>query len=70
MKPYYKYLNNLFCLTLNPKGGDATNVLGISRNLLARMSNVGEPFSVIDFVWEEIHATSYAPNKSCAYTLI
>ena len=67
MKPFYKCLNSLFRLTLNPKGGDATNVQGISRNLLARMSNGGEPFSVIDFVWEEIHATSYTPNKSCAY---
>ena len=67
MKPFYKCLNSLFRLSLAPKSGDATTVQGISRNLLARMSNEGESFSVVDFLWEEIHTTSHTPSKSCAY---
>ena len=68
MRPFYKCLNSLFCPTLNPKSGDASTVQGISRNLLAMMSNEGDLFSVVDFLWEEIHITSYTPSKICAYT--
>lgn len=64
---FYKCLNSLSHLTLNPKSGDASTVQGISRNLLARMSNEGNPFSVVDFLWEEIHITSCTPRKSCVY---
>ena len=31
------------------------------------MSNEGDHFSVVDFLWEEIHTTSHTPSKSCAY---
>ena len=67
LRPFYKCLNSQLCLTLAPKSGDSTNVQGIIRNLLARMSNEGDPFSVVDFLWEEIQTTSHTPSRSCAY---
>jgi hypothetical protein len=35
---YYKLLNQLFCYTLCPKGGDSDNISNMSKNLIARMA--------------------------------
>ena len=51
MRLFYKYLNRLFRATLALKSGDAISIKLITRNLLARMSNEGESFSVVDFIW-------------------
>ena len=50
MRLFYKCLNFLFHLTLAPKSGNATTVQGITRNLLGRMSNESEHFSMVDFL--------------------
>lgn len=67
MTPFFKCLNRLFRQTLTPKEGDATKVLGMTRNLLAHMASDGRPFSVFDFIWEEIRLTSITPTRSCPY---
>jgi hypothetical protein len=54
LPPYYKLLNQLFCYTLCPKGGDSDNISNMSEKLIARMAPNQNEFSVFDFIWEEI----------------
>jgi len=53
--PYYKYLNSLFHMTVDPKFGDSSLIRDMSRNLLVWMSDRKKKgFSVVDFIWQEI----------------
>lgn len=68
MTPFFKYLKNLFRETLIPKVGGYSDVLGISRNLLAWMApSKKEKFSVVDFIWKEIIECATSAGRSLAY---
>jgi hypothetical protein len=67
MKPVYRMLNQLFRYTLTPKIGDNYSIANIAKDVLVRMGPDHEPFSVFDFIWEEIIVCSMSANKSCQY---
>jgi hypothetical protein len=67
MKPVYRMLNQLFRYTLTPKIGDNYNISNIDKDILVRMAPGKEPFSVFDFIWEEIIISFVSANKSCQY---
>lgn len=67
LKPFYYILTNIFRLTLDPKGGDASKISGFSRNILVRMAPSADPFSVFHFLWDNIVLASISNNKSCIY---
>jgi hypothetical protein len=58
----------LFRKTICPRDGDPTNISHFSKNLLANMRDGAPPFSVIDFIWEEIKGISLNPQKNCGFT--
>jgi hypothetical protein len=45
-------------MTVHPRDGDPTNISQFTKNLLGNMRNEALPFSVMDFVWEEIKSIS------------
>jgi hypothetical protein len=65
---YYSILNRLFRNTICPRDGDPTNISQFAKNLLAIMRDGAPPFSVMDFVWEEIKSISLNPQKPCGFT--
>jgi hypothetical protein len=67
MKPIYRMLNQFFRYTMSSKICDIYNISNIANYLLVRMALGQEPFSVFDFIWEEIIVCSMATNKSCQY---
>jgi hypothetical protein len=67
MLPFYGYLNRLFRKTIAPREGDATRVTSFARNLLQAMDPSAPPFSVIDYIWEEMKEISNSPQKCCGY---
>jgi hypothetical protein len=60
--PFYAYLNKLLRKTLNPKEGDASNVLAYTRNLLYKMKAHPQLFDAFDFIFEEIRLISMMPK--------
>jgi hypothetical protein len=67
MKPIYRMLNQLFRYALTPKIGDNYNISNIAKDILVRMAQGEEKFSVFDFIWEEIIVCSVSANKSYQY---
>jgi len=67
MYTFYANLNRLFRKTILPREGDPTRISNYGKNLLAAMREHVEPFSVIDFIWNEIRNVSLTPLKSCGY---
>jgi hypothetical protein len=57
----------MFRKTLAPREGDQSNVSNYGRDLLKHMSHSEPEFSVVDYIWEEIHTISGSPQKSCEY---
>jgi hypothetical protein len=57
----------LFRKTICPRDGDPMNISQFAKNLLANMRDGAPPFSVMDFVWEEIKGTSMNPQKTCGF---
>jgi hypothetical protein len=57
----------MFRKTLAPREGDQSNVSNYGRDLLKHMCPNKSEFSVVDYIWEEIHSTSGSPQKSCGY---
>jgi hypothetical protein len=55
---FYLVLNRLFRKTICPRDGDPTNISHYAKNLLANMRDGAPPFSVIDYIWEEIKGIS------------
>jgi hypothetical protein len=53
--------------TLAPREGDQSNVLNYGRDFLKHMCPSESEFSVVDYIWEEIHSISGSPQKSCGY---
>jgi hypothetical protein len=67
MLPFYAYLHRMFRNTLAPREGEQSNVSNYGRDLLKHMSPSEPAFSVVDYIWEEIHTISGLPQKSCGY---
>ena len=65
--PTYRYLDRMFRKTIACKVGDKGNVGDYSRNLLMRMLPDARPFSVFDFIWNEIKSVGERPVKGCGY---
>jgi hypothetical protein len=65
---FYSILNRLFRKTVCPRDGDPTNISQFAKNLLANMRDGAPPFSMIDFVWEEIKGISLNPQKNYGFT--
>jgi hypothetical protein len=61
---FYSVRNMLFRKTICPRVGDPTNISQFAKNLLAHMRDGAPPFSVMDFVWEEIKGISMNPQKT------
>jgi hypothetical protein len=57
----------MFRKTLAPREGDQSNVSNYGRDLLRHMCPSEPEFSVVDYIWEEIHSISGSPQKSCGY---
>jgi hypothetical protein len=62
---FYSVLNMLFRKTICPRDGDRTNISQFAKNLLGNKRDGAPPFSVIDFIWEEIKGISMNPQKTC-----
>ena len=54
LKSFYYAMNNLFKETINPKGGDSTSLRKYAKNLLSRMAQGSDAFSVSRFIWAEL----------------
>jgi hypothetical protein len=64
---FYAVLNRLFRKTICLKDGDPTNISHYVQNLLANLRDGAPPFSVIDYIWEEIKGISLNPQKNCGF---
>jgi hypothetical protein len=64
---FYSVLNRLFRKTICPRDGDPTNISQFAKNLLANMMDSTPPFSVMDFIREEIKGISMNPQKTCGF---
>jgi hypothetical protein len=64
---FYSVLNMLFRKTICPGDGDPTNISHYAKNLLANLRDGAPPFSVIDYIWEEIKGISLNPQKNCGF---
>jgi hypothetical protein len=64
---FYLVLNMLFRKTICPRDEDLTNISQFVKNLLAHMRDGAPPFSMMDFVWEEIKGISMNPQKTCSF---
>jgi hypothetical protein len=53
--------------TICSRDRDPTNISQIAKNLLANMRDGAPPFSVIDFIWEEIKGISMNPQKTSRF---
>jgi hypothetical protein len=58
---YYTVLNRMFRLTLTPRGGIPADISNFDKDLLVHMRPPRLPFSVSDFIWEEIKSISERP---------
>jgi hypothetical protein len=63
---FYSVLNRLFRKPICPTDGDPTKISHYAKNLLANLRDGAPPFSVIDYIWEEIKGISLNPKKSVA----
>jgi hypothetical protein len=64
---YYSVLNRMFRKTICPRDGHPTSMSPFTKNLLANMRDGAPPFSVMDFVWEEIKGIALNPQKTCGF---
>jgi hypothetical protein len=58
---YYSMLNHMFHLILTPRGGNPADISNFAKDLLIHMRPPRLPFSVSDFIWEEIKTISESP---------
>jgi hypothetical protein len=65
---FYLVLNRLFRKTIYPRDGDPSNISHYAKNLLANLRDGAPPFSMIDYIWEEIKGISLNPQKNCGFT--
>jgi hypothetical protein len=65
--PYYYYLNQFCCATIDPKKGDAIAFRYYAPNLLNRMAPDEEGFCIHDFIWNELRRAMNDPMKYLPY---
>jgi hypothetical protein len=65
---FYSVLKRLFRKTICPRDEDPTNISHYANNLLANLRDGAPPFSMIDYIWEEIKCISLNPQKNCGLT--
>jgi hypothetical protein len=63
LQPFYYTMNQFFHTTIDAKDGDATALRYFACNLLARVMPGGRPFSIMDFIWNELRRTMNDPQK-------
>jgi hypothetical protein len=63
LQPFYYTMNQFFHATIDSKDGDATALRYFACNLLARVMPGGRPFSIMDFIWNELRRTMNDPQK-------
>jgi hypothetical protein len=63
LQPFYYMMNQFFRATIDAKDGDATALRYFACNLLARVMPGGRPFSIMDFIWNELRRTMNDPQK-------
>jgi hypothetical protein len=61
---YYSVLKCMFRVTLTSRGGNPADISNYAKDLLIQMRPPGLPFSVSEFIWEEIKTSSESP-KGC-----
>jgi len=66
--PYYSVLYRLFRKTLTPRDGNTSDITLYQRNLMAAMKPGARPFSVGDFIWQEIKGVSENTQKICSFS--
>jgi hypothetical protein len=59
---YFIVLNHMFRMTLTPRGGNPADISNYAKDLLVHTRPPGLPFSVSDFIWEEIKTISEIPE--------
>ena len=67
LKSFYYVLNNLLHHTIAPKTGDATSIHAYAKNILLRFAHNGCPFSITNFIWEELIAASNDSRRGFPY---
>src|SRR6266540_5542778 len=67
LKSFYYVLNNLLRHTIAPKTGDATSIHAYAKNILLRFAHNGCPFSITNFIWEELIAASNDSRRGFPY---
>jgi hypothetical protein len=65
---FYSVLNRLFRKIICPRDENLKNISHYVKNLLANLRDGAPPFSVIDFIWEEIKGISLNPQKNYGFT--
>ncbi|PUZ56889.1 hypothetical protein GQ55_5G380600 [Panicum hallii var. hallii] len=56
-------MNQFFRATIDAKDGDSTTLRYFACNLLARTMLGGNPFCIMDFIWNELRRTMNDPKK-------
>jgi hypothetical protein len=69
LQPFYYTMNQFFRATIDAKDGDATALRYFACNLLARVMPGGRPFSIMDFLWNELRRMMNDPQKFLPSTL-
>jgi hypothetical protein len=63
LQPFYSTMNQFFCGTIDAKDGDSTALRYFACNLLAHVMLDGRPFSIMDFIWNELRRMMNDPQK-------
>jgi hypothetical protein len=64
---YYSVLNRLLRATIAPRDGNPFDISRFMKNLMIALSPGADPFSVGDYIWQEIKYLSEDPKKICNY---
>jgi hypothetical protein len=65
---YYSVLNRLLRATIAPRDGNPSDISRFMKNLMIALSPGADPFSVGDYIWQEIKYLSEDPKKICSYS--
>jgi hypothetical protein len=65
---YYSVLNKLLRATIAPRDGNPFDISRFMKNLMIALRPGADPFSVGDYIWQEIKYLSEDPKKICSYS--
>jgi hypothetical protein len=66
---YYSVLNKLLRATIGPRDGNPSDISRFMKNLMIALRPWADPFSVGDYIWQEIKYLLEDPKKICSYSL-